>query len=379
MMVRQQTPILFLLLVGCSSDLPVAGTPDASRAPGADAMSPAPYAAATSGSVDASMPPGRRITGITFHADSDERHGRGADQWPLTWHDDGSLYASWGDGFGFRETGEKCYVGYTVLTGTLPGGLAGDDIYCETVSSFPNRKPRGFISVDGTLYSLTTNIDSSGNDTDVHKSTNDGASWSPHQNLFRGVDGAQLSGFVHFGQSYSGIPSHLSGDYVYAVMTDWLATNVDEVKPLYLARGPREDLLNASAWQWFTGTDASGEGQWGSIDERDAIVDDAAENNVGERGGPGWFQTIMVYHPEFQQYVLSYFHDRQGGLTVLVGDRPWGPFDRIWHEPLLDTQRKFTVMMLPSHLDKESVWFMWSGAPFYDEVHFIAATLATSP
>jgi hypothetical protein len=305
----------------------------------------------------------------------------GADQWPLTWHSDNNLYGAWGDGYGIdANLPNKCYLGITRITGSA-SSFSGQDLYCHETTSSPNRKPgAGPYSIGNTLYLFYGDYDYP-TDTMAATSTNNGADWSFGTKVFDGTgDEAEMTGLVHFGPGHTDVPAHLDDNYMYALFTD-ATLNTDVTKPLYLARGLASAPTIKKNWQWFIGTNASGEARWGSRENAQKIVEDAATGNTGERSGPSWFQTIMTYNPPLGQYILTYFTDRQGNLQVLVGDRPWGPFTKIWNKDFKNSERKFTIMVIPKFIssDGKTVWVAWSGAPTYDEVRFLRATLKVQP
>jgi hypothetical protein len=323
-----------------------------------------------------------RITGINFDFSTEYRKGLGADQWLLTWHSDGNLYGAWGDGNGWNGSlPDKCYLGITRITGSNAANLSGTELYCHKATSSPNRKPGGGIySVGNTLY-LFYKQKTDWSDRMAAVSTNNGGSWSFGTKVWDGQsDKAEQLGFVHFGPGHTNVPSHVDSSYIYGIFTD-PTLNTDVIKPLYLARGLASAPTNKSNWQWFTGTNASGQAQWGSRSNAKKIVDDAATGNTAGISGPGWYHTIMTYNQPLSQYILTYFTDSQGNLQVLVGDRPWGPFTKIWNKDFKDSEHKFTIMVMPKFIssDGKTIWLAWSGHPTYDEVRFLRATLQVQP
>ena len=65
---------------------------------------------------------------IDWKFDTHVQRGAGADQWPLTWADDGNLYAAWGDGWGWNKQGPKRSIGVTRISG-MPPDLRGEDLW----------------------------------------------------------------------------------------------------------------------------------------------------------------------------------------------------------------------------------------------------------
>ncbi len=85
------------------------------------------------------------------------------DCWPLTWGDDDSLYAAYGDGQGFDpKTPEKLSMGFAQITGS-PTEFSGVNIRSATGETTGNgaagKKPSGILMVHGVLYLWTRNAD----------------------------------------------------------------------------------------------------------------------------------------------------------------------------------------------------------------------------
>src|SRR5262249_12567999 len=67
-------------------------------------------------------PPNPVIKGIAgAPKDAIVRRAKGGDNWPLTWADDGDLYAAYGDGNGFEpQLKEKLSLGFAKVSGSPP-------------------------------------------------------------------------------------------------------------------------------------------------------------------------------------------------------------------------------------------------------------------
>jgi hypothetical protein len=105
-------------------------------------------------------PPSHVLEGITWRWESMRTAAPGSDCWPVTWADDGDLYAAWGDGGGFDGTDSdgRVALGFARIQGVPESYRAvnvngGKDP--EHPSSFPRAgKTGGILAVDSSLYRL---------------------------------------------------------------------------------------------------------------------------------------------------------------------------------------------------------------------------------
>ena len=154
--------------------------------------------------------------------------------------------------------------------------------------------------------------------------------------LFLGPNFGNLQ-FIGFGPGYSQVPAEL-GDYVYAVSND---LNWESGDHLYLARVPKDKLLERPAWEFFSGTsEAPG---WSS-------AEGAAKPIFRDLRHVG--HSDMTYNPGLNRYLLSVFSDtaphletatvedtkgweKQTELQIYEGPTPWGGPDHACYLPHL--------------------------------------------
>jgi hypothetical protein len=144
--------------------------------------------------------------------------------------------------------------------------------------------------------------------------------------------------FVGFGPGYSGVPERL-GDYVYAISND---ENWENGNNVFLARVPRERVLERGAWEFYTGGRDAGNPQWSS--------DEAAARPIlsdpGHVGHP-----TMTYNAGLDRFLLAFGSDvvphaygmprefardnwhTQRELHIYEGPSPWGPWYLVHYEP----------------------------------------------
>ena len=140
--------------------------------------------------------------------------------------------------------------------------------------------------------------------------------------------------FIGFGPGYTQVPEQL-GNFVYAISND---SNWESGDHLYLARVPRDKILERTAWEFFAG-DAQAP-SW-TKEENDAKP---IFKDLGHCG-----HSDMTYNQGLKRYLLSVFSDtvphketatvadtklweKQTELQVYEGVTPWGPWALVYQE-----------------------------------------------
>lgn len=149
--------------------------------------------------------------------------------------------------------------------------------------------------------------------------------------------------FVGFGPGYTGIPLEF-GDFVYAVSNDQNWEGGDHV---FLARAPRDRILDRSRWEFWAGR---GAGHW-TVAPLWTADEDAATPIYSDHGYTG--HPTMTWNPGLGRFLLAIGSDstphhwdvpsetardtwhRRRELKILEGPTPWGPwglfhFDANW-------------------------------------------------
>jgi hypothetical protein len=198
-----------------------------------------------------------------------------------------------------------------------------------------------------------------------------GADHGPDR-YFLGPDFAGLA-FVGFGPGYSGVPDYL-GDYVYAISND---RNWETGDNIFLARAPRDDVLNRSAWEFFSspgeGAGHLAEPTW-SPDEADARP---ILRNPGRIGHP-----TMTYVAALDRFFLTFgtdtvphtlntpktvartTWDQATELYFLEGPTPWGPWGLVHHDTAWEHPHTPYLPQVPAKWldeDGEGGWMVFSG------------------
>ena len=258
------------------------------------------------------------------------------DTYPMTWADDGEIYAGVGDPL-WGETVNGCAS--EKFTG-------GPEDYKITKHSHMNDylgwggdgpKPAGMICVDGVLYYAVQNMlnmqrspfsmkSQHGSDAHIITCIPRFGLWTPS---FANIDKVMFPGhkfggpsFVQFGKNNEGARD----EYVYAVSSDqW-----DNGSNLRIGRVPNDKIADKGAWEWVAAFTRNGEPVWhNDLDESVPIL--SIHKSIG--------LPEMVYLKELKRYLLltwrlhSDFSGIDGtDLIIFESPEPWGPFSLVHEE-----------------------------------------------
>ena len=179
--------------------------------------------------------------------------------------------------------------------------------------------------------------------------------------------------FVQFGPGATEIPEQFD-DNVYALSND---SNWETGDHIYLARVPRDSVLDRSAWEFWA---SPGEGAL-TIDEPSWSKDENKSRPIlrdpGRVGHP-----TMTYNPGIERFLLSYSTDsvphtlstprevveatwvKQTELLLLESPTPWGPWGLIHHDDAWETPHTPYLPQIPGKwLDADGAggWMIFSG------------------
>ena len=191
------------------------------------------------------------------------------------------------------------------------------------------------------------------------------------ESYFLGPRFAGLS-FVGFGPGHTGLPAGLEG-HVYAISND---INWETGDHVFLARAPRDRVLDRTAWEFWHG---HGEGafdqapSWTSREE-------AARPILRDPGRIG--HPTMCHLPGIDRFLLTYSTDsaphtfntdpsewqrswlKRTELLVLEAPRPWGPWRLLHHDPAWEIPHTAYLPQVPTPwLDADGLggWMVFSG------------------
>lgn len=328
------------------------------------------------------------FSGLEWTGEAKRYPGSGSDMHWWTWGDDDALYFVDDDGANFGRPWNFAHL--LRATGTYP------DFKLEEVSDFPDLKRfsiekmryvNGAVAVGSRLYVAAYDynyrdpghevyfldgkmprvdppndgffidaISRHGGVAALMVSDDYGMTWAniPGEETpyFLGSKFAGLA-FVGFGPGYSGVPAYL-GNYVYAISND---ENWENGNHVFLARAPKDDLLNRSRWEFYMGGRDFANPTW-SRDESEArpILSDP-----GHVGHP-----TMTYNARRGRFFLTYGCDvlphsyaiprefaranwhRSRELHLYESVTPWGPWYLVHHENNWEGEHVAYLPQIPS-------------------------------
>jgi hypothetical protein len=273
------------------------------------------------------------------------------DTFPMTWADDGELYASAGDpNWGGKIDGldvEK-FSGmprdYKITRVNPMADFKG--------AGGEGTKPSGMISVNGVLYLAFQNllgakppadgpqnqgqgkeglISQHGSDAMIVSSRDHGRTWTP---AIRDMKGPMFPGnnfggpaFVNTGRDNANDPD----DYVYAVSTDqW-----DNGSTLQVGRVPADRIQDGNSWEWISELKDHDHPLWSkNLEQAVSVLTDDGHISLPD----------MVYIAPIKRYVLLTWYFKKtfsplNGTELAIYDapHPWGPFTLVHREDIWES------------------------------------------
>ncbi|WP_161604259.1 DUF4185 domain-containing protein [Roseiconus nitratireducens] len=283
-------------------------------------------------------PPSAVIAGVEFDFTTHRRLATGSDNWPVTWADDGHLYAAWGDGGGFGGSNSKGRVklGVARIEGDADG-YVGVNVWGGFQPRHPAQfdgKSYGMLCIDGVLWMWVAGQPARHmKSCAIAKSTDHAATWERAGWTFAFEDGLSVPTFLNFGQDYAGARD----DFVYSYLIEptWgpdslpqTAHGFDVHQPgrIHLARVPRQSILQRERYEFFSGFAADGSAQWSpDIGKKRPVFEDPE--------GVGW-NVSVIYNAGLNRYLLCTEHSQShaGKLGIFDAPQPWGPWTTIAYE-----------------------------------------------
>jgi hypothetical protein len=281
------------------------------------------------------------------------------DNWPITWADDGNLYASYGDGPGFNRTPKsKLTLGFAKLMGDAPAITAEDIISDGDTPAGGGKngiKSSGLLMVGRVLWIFVRNyrVDGDYRHSRLAWSKDHEKSWTWADWHFSDTFGCPE--FVQFGPNYKGARDQ----YVYIVSQ--ANNDAYEYSPdIVMARVPKDKIADRGAYRFFSGLDAKGVPVWSAdMAEREPIFTDPR----------GTQRISLTYNAAVKRYILTSSHrvgtDTHGpSLGVFEAPQPWGPwrtvyYDDHWSGNDRTYHHKFPTKWMSA--DGKTMWLLYSG------------------
>lgn len=271
-------------------------------------------------------PPSPVIAGMQLDWSTHVRLAPGSDNWQCAWADDGHLYAAWGDGGGFGGTNSdgRASLGFARIEGDW-NDIRGFNVNGGKKPEHPSTlagKSWGTVGVDGALYmwvSPGSPLKEMQSEARLHRSTDHGATWRKADWAFTHDDLLTIPTMCQFGRDYRG--SRDSFVYHYFVHPR-KQSNFDAQIPgmIYLARVPKDRMMERGAYQFAAGFDGDGSPLWSG--------DPAAKKPVFEDpAGTGWNLSVS-HNAGLKRYLLMTEHvaSHAGYFGLFDAPEPWGPW-----------------------------------------------------
>jgi len=269
-------------------------------------------------------PPSPVITDVDWApASSIVRMAQGGDNWPITWADDGNMYAAYGDGFGFIPyVPTKLSLGFARVSGD-PENPTGVNIRSATGEQTGNgrggKKASGMLMVDGVLYMWVRNVNSDGEGCQLAWSTDRAQTWTWANWKF---DELGYCTSINFGQDYAGARDN----FVYTYSPNGPSA-YDTSDSMVLMRVPKDSMTDRSAYEFFAGVDGNGQPTWvASINQRQPVFEhqgSCRRSGISYNAGLDryiWWQNITGTDTRFQ-----------GGFAIFDAPEPWGPWSIVYY------------------------------------------------
>jgi predicted amidohydrolase YtcJ len=261
------------------------------------------------------------ISGVTFDWSTHKRHAQGSDNFQLTWGADDHQYGAWGDGGGFGGTNSdgRVSLGVARIEGSWDN-YRGVNVWGGKNAVNPanvDGKSWGMISVGGVLYmwvSPGSPLAIMQREVRLYSSKDFGANWTPAPWAFTREDDLTIPTICQFGKDYSGARD----GYVYHYFIhprDETSDSGQRPGTIYLARSPKDRLLDRGAYEFY-----AGQGWSSDVTRKQPVFED-------RHNGVGWVMSVS-YNAGLKRYLLMTDHtiSNRGNLGIFDAPEPWGPW-----------------------------------------------------
>jgi len=273
------------------------------------------------------------ISEMILHWETHDRRADGSDNWPVTWADDDHQYTSWGDGRGFDPLSVKMSLGFA----RIEGDVDNHQDYNVWAGPFDG-KSYGIISIQGILYAWwgPGSGRTSYGETRLLISPDKGVTWTKSSWDFTEVDDKLIMPTIlNFGKDNAGARD--SFVYHYFIRKDPVDSSglgihkggSPATGKIDLARVPNNELMDISAYEFYSGLDGSGNPIWTTdASQRVAVFEDP--------NGVGWNLSVN-YNAGLGRYMMMTQHtaNHEGWMGLFDAPEPWGPWTTIqYHDTI---------------------------------------------
>lgn len=293
------------------------------------------------GNTQAAEPPYPRsqvIERVEFDFSTHKRLAEGSDNWPTTWADDDHLYSAWGDGGGFGGTNNKGRVslGVARIEGDAEryqGHNVWGGVNADRPAQFDG-KSYGILCVGSVLYLWVAHQPNPHlSECRIAESKDHGKTWRRAEWSFHHQDEVTIPTFLNFGRDFAGARDGYV--YSYLIHPTWgpgrSATGnygFDVHKPgrIYLARVPKEAVMNRTRYEFFAGFEEENQPKWSAkLSDKRPVFED--------RNGVGWNLSVS-YNAGLKRYLLATEHreTHAGKFGLFDAPEPWGPWTSVAYD-----------------------------------------------
>ena len=300
--------------------------------------------AAASPNGDPAYCPSATIPAMTVNWSAGINQQNGSDLWSQTQGSDGHEYGFFGDGGGFGGSNSVGRVSWGIgeITSATPGSLSGAvNVYGGASQQHPasiSGKATSLLAVGTSFYAIggvtsTTNNGISGGANDQEIVFSNGNAWTWTDNApnwtfcttTSSSTGFCPGAFLQNGPGYSGNTDGFV--YIYGgTANDFFGNGTPGLARDYLWRVKSNAILDNTAYQAFSGLDASGNPKWttGSF----ATLSSAMTPIFTDRGPRPLGLSSVVYNSALNRYIAS----AEGAVNQVAfyeAPNPWGPWASI--------------------------------------------------
>ncbi len=332
----------------------------------------------------APYPPSPVIAGVTWDFAHRVRRAPGSDLWPMTWATDGDLYTAWGDGGGFGGTDSngRASLGFARIHGT-PEHFKGINIWGGKNAKHPatfGGKVGAMLFVGGTLYAiggvwpgmqgLTTW--SCPKEARLLWSTDLGNTWRVSGWTYADVNAPAFGpvSFLNFGKDYAGARDRFVYLYFTTAWWEWAPRQAPPTRT-YLARAPRDQLTNRSAYEYYGGLSRGGQPRWTSMcTERRAVFTDPNGRRFSK----------VIYNAPLKRYLATVAGRYVKQFGLFDAQEPWGPwttvaYDNAWGGLGATEALEYDLPTKWISPDGRTLWCVFSSTGNLDAFNLVRGTL----
>jgi hypothetical protein len=317
------------------------------------------------------IPQSPTISGISLDWASHTQHADESDNFHMTWHPNGSLFAPWGDGWGFAttRTRPKAAFGVAEIRGG-PTALDAIDVFVGhrhggKVETWDG-KSWGIVAVNTDLYMWMSPGSPRSimfREARLAKSTDNGRSWTRARWAFGPGDKIILPSFMQLGAGYTSeqLDREIT-DYLYSFYPRLTQYGKPSQKPgiIDIMRVPKSRPMDRGAYQFLIGFDRDGDPIWSSST--------AGRQPVLQKAFVSWAPPSVSYNPYRKRFLMAMAHVTTAsavskGLAVYEAKKPWGPWFKVVETDLFAHGTCFFFQFPTKWMDEDgqSMWMAFTG------------------